>query len=290
MWALAVSFLSLVLSTGLGDATLFHIIHSRVELSGSSSFPARICRRSVNTCGEIRRHVVAFSEHVTPFDYEVKPDLIAVYEHMLLPFSFLRVSLVGKVLIPKECELFRNNPVCDNRLTWRSGLLGVGPSENTWHFSETTNHVHRGGTRDLHGAGRRLAGIRDLDDGGDTFLVPLISSRLAVEIRPNLRFSNAAGFLDTGPGCLCRAFGIERSGESGGKRQYAYECTKYAKISAPIGKFLRGVRSLPLSAKIGMTIVAALLTWLRQLIGSCFRAAQTVVAYVICSLSALSFS
>lgn len=79
-------------------------------------------------------------------------------------------------------------------------------------------------------------------------------------ISPDLRFTNATGLKNGTSGKI-------GGGKGSTESQYSYEGPAKTEIDTPVSRFLGGIRSLPLSAKIGLTFIAFGLTWLSQLIG-----------------------
>jgi hypothetical protein len=75
-----------------------------------------------------------------------------------------------------------------------------------------------------------------------------------------LCFANAAGFKDGTSGEIS-------GGKGSSESQNTYERASKAEINTPVSRFFSRVRSLPLSAKIGLTFIAFGITWLCQFIG-----------------------
>ncbi|MDB5552712.1 MAG: hypothetical protein JWL86_2696 [Rhizobium sp.] len=101
--------------------------------------------------------------------------------------------------------------------------------------------------------------------------VPVLQRHVPREhVSSSLRLSNALGFINGLLGSDSGALGVSRSSEGGSESQDADSHTAQAEPESapgPIGGFLGGVRSLPLGAKIGITIVFTMLAWLFGTVG-----------------------
>lgn len=129
--------------------------------------------------------------------------------------------------------------------------------------------------RPLDVDGWRLAGIfYDASCGVDVPLAVSEMRRMYNEVAANLGLSDALGFVHrvlcgfrSGFGMIGSLLGKESSSDSGSQGEGSNQTAKRAEQPTSVGTALRGIGSLPLSAKVGGTLVFAFLAWLIQVRG-----------------------
>jgi hypothetical protein len=183
------------------DHAMAGIAHPDLKPSATGAFFLRGVGTRVNRCREPDREFVLDGKNVGPLDSQVKCDFVAGLKDPFFMLAFIILNREARV--PEKIKRFLGGAAGDNRLTLNHPLVGLEPRLSAWHRTHSADHRYGHISRYRDITRRGLARIADHENRRDVVFAKVVFCGFAVEVRPNLGFTQIARHCD----CFLSGFG-----------------------------------------------------------------------------------
>lgn len=268
--ALAAWAVALVIVLIFGSRAEAVVFAPNAECPGFGSFLVGAQWVGVNNSFERQSDCILYSKDITVFNRKIEPNGIATLERIPVEVDiFIFAKVWQEIIFPAKMELFDTLAFGNDSLAQFGHRSGIDPSvyaEMAGHASYVLNHED---SDYFDFSGGRIANVLNFEDSPNALFGKLVFGGSAIQVRSGLRLTNFPCDFDRFPSRAGRTLGKNGSANSRDKCEYAYSSTYNPQPESgpgPTGGLIGRIRSLPLGAKIGITVVATGLAWICELI------------------------